>query len=418
MKPIYAIISSYRSCFGIIRISMGEYGFLTNKIINVLTKKKYVFPRYANKIYIYYKNKIIDDGIIIYYPEPYSYTGESSLELFLHNNTIILSKIIKIVKKTLKNSNIKLCNAKNGEFTFRAYKNKKIDIIDVENIYHKIINIEKKNIINYSIRNKKKREIFRKIKDKIDKLIMYIEYSVIKNKDNLKYILFKTKRIIKDCKLLNKNNIIVYNKLNVSIIGNTNVGKSTFFNFLLKKNRSIVYNKSGTTRNIICENFYYKDIIIKLFDTAGINLYSKNKIEKIGIKKTINAIKKSDILIEIINNNKIKFKSDIIIVNKIDKVKLRRKRGIFYISLKYKIGLKKILKAIKKKFKKKINNKNEDLSYYYNICLSKKINLLKKSIKIKDISIILTVLNDIKKEIGYKNNNILKMMLKKFCIGK
>lgn len=397
---------------------MGKYGYITNKIIYFLTKKKYIFPRYANKINIYYKKKIIDDGILIYYPEPNSYTGESCIEFFLHNNLIILNKIIKNIKKLLKKKKIPFLAAKKGEFTFRAFYNKKINIFDIENIYNKIQN--RKDIIKFSLRKNKKKKFFKNIKNKIENLIIYIEDSIIKNKNNIENIIKKLKKIIKNCKLINKKNIKIDNKIIVSIIGKSNVGKSSLFNFILKKKRSIVYNKKGTTRDTICEEIKKEGIKIKLFDTAGIN-NTNNKVEKIGIKKTLRLIKKSDILIEVLlNKEKSKYNSNIIIINKIDKIKSKshKKLGFIYTSLKYNIGIRNIFKKIIKISKKKLDKKNEKICYSYNIKINKKIKQLVKQIKIKDTSIILSVLNEIKKEIGYKNTKVLKKMLKKFCIGK
>ncbi|WDR79489.1 50S ribosome-binding GTPase [Candidatus Vidania fulgoroideae] len=419
MKPIFAIISSKYSCFGIIRISMGNYGYLVKNIIKSLTKKKYIFPRYASKIFIYYKKKIIDDGILIYYPEPNSYTGESCLEFFLHNNHIILDKIVKIIKNILKKKKINFFLGKRGEFTFRSFINRKIDIFNVEKIYEKITNTNRKDIINYSLRNKKKREFFIKIVKKIDNLIIYIENSIIKNNNNFKTIKKKTLNLSKKMKYIIKNNISFKKRLNVSIIGESNVGKSALFNKLVKKDRSIVYNKKGTTRDIISENIKIKDIDIKLFDTAGLNLNTKNKVEKIGIKKTIKIIKKSDILLEIISK-KPKFKSDIIIKNKIDKNKIKKydDKKFFYISTKFNIGLKKISKEIFKISNNIFKKKQDKLFFFYNLDISKEINKLNKIIKINDVSIILSILKTIKNKLDTKNKNMLVLMLKKFCIGK
>ncbi|AXN02511.1 GTPase and tRNA-U34 5-formylation enzyme TrmE [Candidatus Vidania fulgoroideae] len=418
MKPIFAIISSKQNCFGIIRISMGSYGYLVKNIIKLLTKKKYIFPRYASRVFIYYKKKVIDDGILIYYPEPNSYTGESCLEFFLHNNHIILYKIVKIIKNIFKKKKIRFFLGKKGEFTFRSFINKKIDIFGVERIYEKITNINRKDIIDYSLRNEKKKKFFIKIVKKINNLIVYIENSLIKNNNNLKNIKNKTLNLSKKIKYIIKNNVCFKKKLIVSIIGETNIGKSTLFNKLIKKNRSIVYNKKGTTRDSISENIKIKDINIKLFDTAGLNLKTKNKIEKIGIKKTIKIIKKSDILLEIISK-KPKFNSDIIIINKIDKTKFKKcNNNVFYISTEFNIGLKELFKEIFKISNNILKKKQEKYFLFYNLDLIKEINKLKTVIKINDVSIILSILKTIKNKLNIKDKNILKLMLKKFCIGK
>ncbi len=435
---------------GIIKISGNKSFKIAIKILGKIPKN-----RYAE--YLPFKNikgNIIDYGIAIFYKKPYSFTGEDILELHSHGGQIIIETILKnIVNLKIKKTRL----AKPGEFTKRAFINGKIDLIQAECI-NNIISAESEKEL-YSTINLFQGKISKKIKSLIKKtfnikvfLEKNINFYINNNNINIikKKILFLYKKIKKTYKIFKKNK---FNKegIAITIVGAPNTGKSSLMNKLTQKKTSIVTNIKGTTRDIIKEYIYINNIPIKIIDTAGIH-YTKNKIEKIGIKKTFKKIKSTKFLIfmenaknfslktiitkykEIININ-IKKKIIILLRNKIDltneKSKIFKKKKIIIIntSIKYNLGIKKLKQIIKEKLIK-INNTESKFSINTRHMSQiknafKKTKFIKKNFNKLSMDIISTYIENIQKKLenilGIKNTNsykILNKIFSKFCIGK
>ncbi|WOX79460.1 tRNA uridine-5-carboxymethylaminomethyl(34) synthesis GTPase MnmE [Candidatus Shikimatogenerans bostrichidophilus] len=297
----------------IIRIS----GKKSIKIIKkILTKKKIKYNK-VNIGIIYDKKEIIDKVIIIIYKKPKSYTGENLVEINCHGSIYIQKKIINII---IKNGG-RL--AKNGEFTFRAYLNKKIDLLQAESIYD-LIKSENKIYhdiaINNLIYNKLSKNIL-KIQKSILDILSYIEIMLDFSEEDIKidkkkiynkiiYIEKKIKKLIESYKINN----IIKEGLNIAIIGPVNSGKSTLMNVLIKEEKAIISKIPGTTRDIVEGKIKIEKLKLNLFDTAGIRK-TNSKIEKIGIKKTFKKIKDTNIILYVFDilklKNYLKFKEKI-----------------------------------------------------------------------------------------------------------
>ncbi len=357
-----------------------------------------------------------------------------------------------------------------GEFTERAFWNNKVDLIQAETI-NEIIHAKSYNTIICGIKtlegnlSKKINQIINSIQNKLIFLEKKISFS--EKKINNNEMLFFKKKINNIKKKLNdlykksKNNILIKEDIQITIVGKPNVGKSSLINLITQKDTSIVTNIAGTTRDIIKEYININNTKIKIIDTAGIQK-TNNKIEKIGIKKIKNEIKKSKFILYIDNSldtkikniisiykKNIKYKYNIqknqiilLIRNKIDLTKekpkiIKKKRyTIINISIKKKYGTNNILKIIKQKIKKiNLNNENTFLVKQRHIILIKKsLSLIKniyKNLKFYlitnkiNIDIIYQYLFKIQKKlniiVGKKkitSNKIIKNIFKKFCIGK
>ncbi len=445
---------------GIIRISGKKSKQIAKKILNIkLTPRKAKYTSFKNK-----KGKIIDFGIAIYYKSPNSFTGEDILELQCHGGQKIIELIIKsIINLKIKNTRI----AEAGEFTERAFLNKKIDLIQAETI-NNLIHAQSEITIFSAIKSlkgnlsKKIKKIINLIKNlifKIEKEISFSEKKInfkkikkIKKKNNLIY------KKIKKIYIKSNKSILINNKIKIVIIGKPNVGKSSLMNFLTNKKSSIITNIPGTTRDIIKEYINTDNYNIEINDTTGIHK-THNKIEKIGIKNTWKKINKSEIIIFLENaydisekniynlykrkiKKKIKKKKKIIylIRNKIDiskeKSKIIRKKNyiIINVSIKKKYGIKKI----KSEINKQINNLNKKNIF---LVQQRHLNLIKKTFKeIKNIKKIIKIntdkkninldiiylnlfnsqkfLNEILGKKKFTSEKIICKIFKNFCIGK
>lgn len=256
-------------------------------------------PRYAHLCNIYNKNKdLIDQAIVIYFKAPFSFTGEDVVEFQCHGGIVIAQEILDCVL----HCGARLANP--GEFSKRAFLNGKIDLSEAEAI-SKLIeakSVDAAKILARQLKGELK-EFVNTTRDALLKAMAYsevmIDYaedippqtidaistqldSLIEQIDNIVEASLRRKGLIEGFK--------------VAIIGKPNVGKSSLLNALLSYDRAIVSDIAGTTRDTIEEQIRIGSHIIRLVDTAGIR-ESNDKIEKIGIEKSIQSIEQSDIII-------------------------------------------------------------------------------------------------------------------------
>ncbi|UOQ33123.1 tRNA modification GTPase [Candidatus Vidania fulgoroideae] len=423
-RPIVAISTCNEkdSSIGIIRISSGKNKLIIKYIIKKFLNKDFLFPRLATYSKIFIKKNEIDDGIVIFFPKNKSYTGEDMLEMQLHGSVYIIKKIFR---ELLKNG---IRKAKRGEFTLRAIKNKKMNFFDVERLYSLyVLKRNKKKLLSNKTKYKKKFLLFNK---KIFKLKLLIENEINFNEKNDNFfpkIKEITKKIIKEIKTFLKKKFFFFKKkIRVSISGKENIGKSTLFNILTKKKRSITSKFPGTTTNYVKENIRIKNEKLRLYDTAGVNR-KKNfrKINKINKK----IIKKSDIVIKL-HEKKKKEKNKKFIINVVNKIDVLNKKNVFekkdmLISCKFMFGIEKLKKkvyGIIKKIKRKGRSmlKPEIINVFNS--LRKVEAFIKKSSCSFPVEILYKKVDELQKKIlniyNFKNKKISREIFKNFCIGK
>ncbi|MGX7590272.1 tRNA uridine-5-carboxymethylaminomethyl(34) synthesis GTPase MnmE [Candidatus Karelsulcia muelleri] len=428
----------------VLRIS----GQLSFNIIDIIFKPKLknIKSRRIYLGYIYSKNTLIDKVLINIFKAPNSYTGEDIIEISCHGSIYIQNKILDLII----NNGARL--ATRGEFTFRAFKNGKLDLYQVESLLE-LFDSENELDHNLALNNLRGDVslLIQNIRTNILNLNTMLEFWIDFSEEDIKKknILYFNKLLlniinhIKD--LINSFQLGLFFKKGIAlaIIGKPNVGKSTLFNFLLKYERSIVSNKSGTTRNYIEENIYIDGIKYRLIDNAGIKKNTLNKLELKGIKKTIENIKKSEIIMYITNNINPKhkhiqkyykyfFKKEIIfIINKCDllKQKIKIQASPILISAKYGIGINYLLNKLKSISERFLKNNNKtiitNIRHYEELKKALfKLNKMKDNLKIgiepELLSLLLKEANySLEKIIGtITNEEILFHIFDRFCIGK
>lgn len=280
---------------GVIRISGDEALNIVSKFFNKKIKENLI-----NHGWIIDNDKKIDEVIVLYFKAPKSYTGEDVIEIQTHGSPVVIKKILNL----LLDSGARL--ADRGEFTKRAFLNRKMDLTEAEAVLDlinsKTTKSASKNASNLSgalyLEISKMREkiieILAKITASIDfpEDVKEVSYNEIIN--SLAPIKEKIENILKNA----KNHNILREGINISVIGRPNVGKSSLFNALLNLERAIVTDIAGTTRDTIKESFEIKGILATLTDTAGIREDENiDKVEQIGIKQAKNSITESDIVL-------------------------------------------------------------------------------------------------------------------------
>ncbi|WP_208754573.1 tRNA uridine-5-carboxymethylaminomethyl(34) synthesis GTPase MnmE [Enterobacteriaceae endosymbiont of Neohaemonia nigricornis] len=455
MKNIDTIIAkatpSGRGSIGVIRIS----GVHTLHVIKYVLKINSLKPRYANYLPFFYKHKIIDKGIALWFPKPYSYTGEDVLELHCHGNNILLDLLINNIINNI--SHIRI--AKPGEFTERAFLNNKIDLTQAEAISD-IINADCKSAIfsAMNLMNGYLSKFFKPFNKQIinirTKIESLIEFSFHHSDVIYQKIFIKLQILLQDSKKIVeylKYNLKTQEGIKIILVGPTNSGKSSLINFLSGKDVSIITDIPGTTRDIIYEHIYIESIPIKIIDTAGIRK-TNNYIENIGINKALKEISMANYVFLVVEDNInkqklyeiknylqkfIKNNTPIIIIrNKIDITKKQPEiiKNDNIISIRISIHTKQGLSLLKDFISNNIipHNNTEDeftskqryidsFNKIYNFlqdclqkCYSKKyINLELISENLRLIQIELDVITG-----KFTSQNLLDHIFSQFCIGK
>ena len=372
---IYAL-SSGQGIAGISVIRVSGPG--TKNIIKKLTDYDLPIPRIAarrkfNKINT---NELIDDGILIWFPGPNSYTGEDMAEFHLHGSKAVIDAMHYSLSK------IDDCRlAEPGEFTKIAFQNGKINLLEAESISDLISSeteIQRKQAIK--ILSGRSSFKFNSIRERLLKILSNIEAKIDFPEDDLpddilKNIHLETRSIKNEInKILNDQKVgeRIREGFKVSIVGPTNVGKSSLLNYLAKREVSIVSKIAGTTRDVIEVHLNLDGYPVIMSDTAGIRV-SNDEIESKGIDLALNAAENADLNLIVLEPKSVDFRgflaeisSDkaIFIVNKADlgieeTSSEIKKYNPIYISVKEEKNLDKLITLIKENLKNKFISSND-----------------------------------------------------------
>ena len=450
MSDIIAAPSTAPVCsaLAIIRMSGSGCKEIIEKCFSNKTKIAHAKCVYGN---IIDNNKIIDEVMLSYFKAPHSFTGEDTVEISCHGNNLIVKNIMHLLISL--GSRI----AEPGEFSKRAFLNGKIDLTEAEAINHLICARSDWEIdaaigqMHGSLKDEinNLREKLLMIKADVEGAIDFSEEKIefISSQDAIKRaneIKEKLDLILKRCTIGAK----ISDGIDLPIVGKPNSGKSSLMNLVLNQDRAIVSNIEGTTRDIIRENLQLGGVRINLYDTAGIRS-TDNEIEKIGIEKAEDVLKKSQIALVMIDAfngvdekdmhiiEMCKGKECIYLINKIDlctseeieKVKQQLNNDAILFSAKKGDGLADLEKRIKE-----IVTTEIDVNQNFYLADLRITELLENSLKQTDeliesiiqknpdeivayqIQEIINLLSEITGSITA--DDVLNSIFSRFCIGK
>lgn len=286
----------------IVRIS----GISAYDIVAKMAKREFT-PRVATLCDVYDTNdNLLDESVVIFFKAPNSFTGEDIVEIQCHGGSIIAQTILK---STIKHG-ARL--AYGGEFSKRAFLNNKMDLSKAEAIAG-LIEAKSQDATKILLAQMKGslREFVEKLRDQLIYMLAYSEVSIDYAEEDLPTnILLQIESQLKEIQI-NLGKIIIASRareglmqgFKIAIIGKPNVGKSSLLNAMLNYDRAIVSDMAGTTRDTIEEQIRIGTHIIRITDTAGIR-EANDAIEKIGIERSIDAIKQSDIVLALFDSSR------------------------------------------------------------------------------------------------------------------
>jgi len=352
----------------IIRISGPD----TSEVIKKLTQdnlpeKRKATLRKINKINT---SELIDEGIILWFPGPESYTGEDMAEFHIHGSKAVIEALHSSISQV---ENCRL--AEPGEFTKLAFQNGKINLLKAESIADLISSeteIQRQQAIK--IMKGKSANKFNELREKLLKILSHVEAKIDFPDEGLpEDILNNIKRISREV-ILNIKKILDDQKVGeriregfkIAIIGPTNAGKSSLLNHLSNRDAAIVSEIAGTTRDVIETHLNIDGYPVVVSDTAGIR-ESKNEIEKKGIKLALKKAEDADLKLIVIDVKTLDFKgvlkdlmdeNAILVINKSDllnedlNLKIKDFEHVL-ISVKNNLNLEGLILKIKNKLKNK-----------------------------------------------------------------
>ena len=360
---IYALSSGPGiSGVAIVRVS----GPSASEVIRLLTGKEIPKPRMASlrKINNINTSELIDEGIIIWFPGPESYTGEDMAEIHVHGSKAVVSALQNEISK------IKSCRlAEPGEFTKVAFQNGKINLLKAESIADLIsAETEIQRLQAVKIMRVKSSEKFNELREKLLKILSFVEAKIDfpdedLPEDNLKKIKQESADVLNEInKILNDQKVgeIIREGFKIAIVGPTNAGKSSLLNNLSNREVAIVSEIAGTTRDVVETHLNIDGYPVIISDTAGIR-ESKDEIEKKGIRLSLKKAENADLKLVVVDAKSIDLsgflndllKNDaILVVNKSDLIKDKLDPEILklnhvLISLKDNSNIDELIKKIK-----------------------------------------------------------------------
>ena len=394
------------------------------------------------------ENKVIDEVLVSVMKGPKSFTTEDIVEINCHGGIATTKKVLELL---LLNG----CRlAEPGEFTKRAFLNGRIDLLEAEGVMD-VLNAKTEKSRNLAINqlsgktSKLIEDLRQEIVNVLANIEVNIDYPEYEDIEQLGYSELEPRinNIYNEiCKILkdSENGKIIKEGIDVSIIGRPNVGKSSILNRLLEEDKAIVTDIEGTTRDIVEGTINLGGLIVNFIDTAGIRK-TDEVVESIGVKKSLDLINKSDLVLYVLNNNEelsnddkeilneLKSKNHIIVINKMDlskKLDLQDESNIVYISALEDKNIDKLKEKIKEIYNVD-NIETDDLTYLTNarsIALLKEAkNAIEESKQgIKNLVPIDVIEIDIKRawnllgEIIGKTyqEELINQLFSQFCLGK
>ena len=358
---IFALSSGHgKSGVAVIRVSGDSLGDFAKKIIG----RANLAPRHA-----YFTNlrddagEIIDQCVVIYFAAPHSFTGTDVIEIHSHGAPAVINKIFEF----LRGHNMRIATP--GEFSRRAFFNNKMDLANIDGLAALLdAETDKQRAAALKSMMGGDSEVYTDWRNQMLEISAYaaamLDYAPDDLPTNISNTIMKhIKRLytaISTALAKYKTARAITHGINIVLVGETNVGKSSLFNRIVGASRAIVSDIPGTTRDVVSANMDIDGYLVNLSDTAGLR-DTNDTVERIGIERTNAEIKNADIIIHVTTPKSHSLAKgcrvapggavEILVINKSDTTESRNIKNAIYVSAKTGDGMTELMNAIKNKIK-------------------------------------------------------------------
>lgn len=290
---------------GVIRVS-GDRAYET---VQKIFPKKDLANQPANTLHVGYLSdgdRFLDEAVVSLFKKPHSYTGEDVIEISCHGSPFVLQQVLD----TLLKNGARLARA--GEFTQRAFLNRKIDLVQAEAVGDLIASNTRASR-NTALKNMRGgfSKVLAELRDELIKFAALIELELdfsdedvtFADRQQFENLVNRLQQTVDQLyRSFDLGNVIRHG-VSVAIVGKPNAGKSTLLNTLLNENRAIVSDIAGTTRDTIEEVININGVLFRLIDTAGIREHTQDIIEEMGVVRSREKIAEADIVLFLFDTN-------------------------------------------------------------------------------------------------------------------
>jgi len=285
-----------RGGIGVVRISGASLGVM----LCALIASEVIPPRRATRAdFLSADGSVIDQGLVLYFPAPHSYTGEDVIELQGHGGPIVLQLLLQRCLE------LGARVAEPGEFTKRAFLNDKLDLAQAESVADLIdaSTVQAARCALRSLQGEFSHQIDAMVQALTD-LRMLVEATLdfpeedveLLERGNARSRLENVRKQLAQIVAASRQGRLLREGIQVVLTGQPNVGKSSLLNALAGAERAIVTEIPGTTRDAIRETVNLNGVLLHVIDTAGLR-EPRDPVEKIGIAKTWEAIATADLVL-------------------------------------------------------------------------------------------------------------------------
>ncbi len=362
---IFALSSGHgKSGVAVIRISGEKLGDIFARFVN----KTNIVPRHA-----YFTNlrdnagELIDQCLAIYFSTPHSFTGEDVIELHTHGAPAVISAVFEYL------GTMGMRMATPGEFSRRAFYNNKMDLADIDGLAALLdaqTDIQRKHALQSMLGRDS--EIYNTWRNQMVEISAFAAATLDYSPDDLppnigETIQKRTQNLYDEIGAAlrgYRTARAIRGGVNIVLVGETNVGKSSIFNHLVGSNRAIVSDIAGTTRDIVSATIDIDGYMVNLSDTAGIR-ETDDIIENIGIERTKNEIENADIVIRVYTPENMLYNdcatNEIIVINKSDTISISEYANAIYTSAHTGDGMDTLMNMLREKIHKMFDGQESEL---------------------------------------------------------
>ena len=288
-----------RGGIGVVRVSGASLSELATALCaSVPVPRKAVFARFLDA-----DGVTLDEGIALYFPAPASFTGEDVLELQGHGGPVVMQMLLERCLE------LGARLAEPGEFTRRAFLNGKLDLAQAESVAD-LIEASTAAAARSALRSLSGRfsEEIHRIVDALIDLRMLVEATLDFPEEEIEFLeqaralprLDTIRQQLQDVLDRARQGALLRSGLNVVLVGEPNVGKSSLLNQLTGEDRAIVTEVAGTTRDALRETVQIEGIPLHIIDTAGLR-ETEDAVERIGIERTWREIERADVILRLVD---------------------------------------------------------------------------------------------------------------------